>query len=133
MCQIKKKHNYLALSISDLWMVWRWHGIPRVYCYYFSLEPTVRKDTRMRTTSVTFMVISFSKVALWKLIDHSYVQTPFSTNMRHIDNNILKDTLQFFILRTWINMRAKSFIKTSVNLTKTRINEGAWKKIGTQI
>ena len=30
----------------------------------------------------------------------------------------------FFVLRTWINMRAKSFIKTSVNTTETRIDEG---------
>ena len=29
-------------------------------------------------------------------------------------------------------MRAKSFIKTSVNVTETRIDEGAWKKIVTQ-
>ena len=26
-------------------------------------------------------------------------------------------------------MRAKSFIKTSVNVTETKIDEGAWKKI----
>ena len=50
----------------------------------------------------------------------------------HIANSILKDTLQFFILRTWINMRTKSFVKTSVNVTETRIDEGAWKKIVTQ-
>ena len=73
-----------------------------------------------------------SEVALWKLHDHCYVQSRFSTNTRHIDNSILKDILQFFILRIWINMRAKSFIKTSVNVTETRIDEGAWKKIGTQ-
>ena len=29
-------------------------------------------------------------------------------------------------------MRAKSFIKTSVNVTETRIDEGAWKNIATQ-
>ena len=31
-----------------------------------------------------------------------------------------------------INMHAKSFVKTSVNITETRIDEGAWKKIVTQ-
>ena len=71
-------------------------------------------------------------MAFWKLLDHSYVQSPFSTNTRHIDNSILKDTLQFFILRTWINMRAKSFIKTSVNVTDTGIDEDVWKNIVTQ-
>ena len=49
--------------------------------------------------------------------------------MRHIDNSILKYTLQFYILRTWINRRAKSFSKTSVNVTETRIDDDAWKKI----
>ena len=57
--QTKKKHDSLVLSRSDLWMVWRWHGIPRAFCYYLCLEPTVRKDTWMRTTSVTVMVIFF--------------------------------------------------------------------------
>ena len=70
----------------------------------------------------------FSKVAFWTLLDHSYVQSPFSTNTRHFDNSNLKDTLQFFILRAWINMRAKSFIKILVNVTETRIDEGTWKK-----
>ena len=65
-------------------------------------------------------------------LDHGQVQSPFSTNTRHIANSILKDTLQFFILRTWINMRTKSFVKTSVNVTETRIDEGTWKKIVTQ-
>ena len=73
-----------------------------------------------------------SEVALWKLHDHCYVQSRFSTNTRHIDNSILKDILQFFILRIWINMRAKSFIKTSVNVTETRIDEDVWKKIVAQ-
>ena len=65
-------------------------------------------------------------------LDHSQVQSPSSINTRHIANSILKNTLQFFILRTWINMRAKSFIKTSVNFTETRIDKGAWKKRVTQ-
>ena len=55
----KEKCDSLALSRSDLWMVWRCHGIPRVYCYYFYLEPTVRKKTWMRTASVTVMVHFF--------------------------------------------------------------------------
>ena len=58
--------------------------------------------------------------------------TPSSTNTRHIANSILKDILQFFILRAWINMGTKSFVNTSLNVTETRIDEGAWKKIVTQ-
>ena len=131
MYQKEKKHGSLVLNRCDFWMVWRRHGIPRVRYYYLCLEPTVRKDTWMRTTSVTVMVI-FSKVAFWKLLDHSYVQSPFSTNTRHIDNSIFKDTILFSILQTSMNMRAKSFIKTSVNVTETRIDEGAWQMIVTQ-
>ena len=37
------------------------------------------------------------------------------------------DTLQFYILRTWIKMRA--WIKTLVNATETKIYEGAGKNI----
>ena len=47
------------LSRSGLWMIWIGHSIPRVYCYYFCLEPTVTNDTAMRTTSVTVIVIFF--------------------------------------------------------------------------
>ena len=115
MSQTKEKCDSLVLSRSDLWRAWRCHGIPRVCCYYFCLEPTVRKDAWMRTTSVTVMAF-FSKVAFWKLLDHSYVQSSFPIITRHIENSILKDTLQLNILRTWIKLRAKSFIKTSVNM-----------------
>ena len=92
-------------------MPWYLH----VYCYYFCLEPTVRKDAWMRTTSVTVMAF-FSKVAFWKLLDHSYVQSSFQIITRHIENSILKDTLQLNIFLTWINLRATSFIKTSMNM-----------------
>ena len=57
MSQINKKCDSLVLSRSYLWMVWRCHGISRVHRYYFCLETTVRKDTWMRMTSVTVMVI----------------------------------------------------------------------------
>ena len=72
----------------------------------------------------------FSKVAFWKLLHHSYVRiVPSQQLRRHIDKSILRDTLQLYILRTWMNMRTKFFIKTSVNVTETKIDEGAWKKI----
>ena len=55
----KEKCDSLVLSRSDLWMVWRCHGIPRVYFHYFYLELTVGKDTWMRTASVAVMVPFF--------------------------------------------------------------------------
>ena len=92
MSQTKETCDSLVLSRSEFGIVWRCHGILRVCCYYFCLEPTVRKDAWMRTTSVTVMVF-FSKVPFWKLLDHSYVQSSFPINTRHIKNSILKDTL----------------------------------------
>ena len=114
MSQTKEKCGSLVLSRSDLWIVWRCHCIPHVYCYYSCVEPTVRKDAWMRTTSVTVMIFS-SKVAFWKLLDHSYVKSSFPIITRHIANSILKDTLQLNIFQTWINFY-QSFIKTSVNM-----------------
>ena len=116
MPQTKGKCDSLVLSRSELWMVWQCYGIiPRVHWNYFCLEPTVGKGTWMRAISVTVMIICL-KVAFWKILHHSYVQSSFSVITRHIENSILKDTLQLNIFRTWINLRATSFIKTSVNM-----------------
>ena len=113
MSQINEKCDSLILSRSYLWMVWICHGIPRAHRYNFCLEPTARKDTCMRTAFVTVMVILFENSIL-KLLYHSYVQSYFSRITRHIETNILKDTLQLNNLRTWINIGAKYFIKTLV-------------------
>ena len=126
MSQTKEKCDSLVLSRSDLWIVWRCHGIPRVCCYYFCLEPTLRKDAWVRTTSVTVMAF-FSKMAFWKLLDHSNIQISFPIITRHIENSILKDTLQLNIFRTWMNLRATSFIKTSVNM-KQKSMTMPWKR-----
>ena len=85
---------------------------------FFYLEPTIRKDTWMRTTSVTAMVV-FSKVPLFfQLLDYSYVQSSFSVIKRHIDCNVLKSILQLNILRTWINIRANSFNQKSTKVPR---------------
>ena len=97
MSQTNEKCDSLVLTRSELWIVWRYHGIPRVCCYYFCLEPAVRKDAWMRTTSVTVTAF-FSKVAFRKLLDHSSVQSSFPINTRHIENSILKEypTVEYF-------------------------------------
>ena len=79
-------------------------------------------------TSVTIMVIFFESGILKVTWSQLCSNSPFN-NYKHIDKSILEDTLQLYILRRWINMRAKSFFKTSVNVTETKIHEGAWKKI----
>ena len=43
MSQTKKKCDSLVLSRSYLWMVWRCHGILRVYRYYFCFRTNGRK------------------------------------------------------------------------------------------
>ena len=59
--QTKRKCDSLVLSRSYLSMEWRFHVIPRVHCCHFCLEPTVRRDAWLRTTSVTVMVILFER------------------------------------------------------------------------
>ena len=108
-------------------VVWRWHGIPRVYCYYFCLELTVRKDTWVRTTCVTVMVIFVESGILkvtWSQLCSKYLLNNYEPHwQQHFE---VYPTVLY--LRTRINMRAKSFNKTSVNVTEAKINEGARKR-----
>ena len=48
-------------------------------------------------------------------------ESSFSTVTKHIDNRILKETLQLNILQTWVNILAKSFIKASINMKRKSI------------
>ena len=45
----------------------------------------------------------------------------------YTDNSILKDILRLKILRTWIKIRANSFIKTLVNIMKWKSTKVPWK------
>ena len=51
----------------------------------------------------------------------SIFKAPCQQLGRHINNIILKETLQLKILRTWINILANSFIKTWVNIMKWKL------------
>ena len=127
MSQTKEKHDSLVLSRSDLWVVWRSHGITCLLLFLFRTNSN--KGHLDQNNFHHCYGYFFLKVAFWKLLDHSYIPSPLSTVTRHTDNNILKDTLQFYILWTWINMHTISFIKTVVNVTETRIDGSAWKKV----
>ena len=72
----------ILLSRANFWMVWRWHGISYFQCYFFCLEPTVKRTLGWER--------SFLKVLLKKLLDISYVQSSLSTFTRHTDNGIWK-------------------------------------------
>ena len=115
--QTKEKHDSLVLSRSNIWMVWRWNGILRVHCYYFCLEPKVRKENlnkndfrhgydmffESRILKVSLSQIS-SKSLLniydvrWKQHFERYPTVLYFTDMEHV--------------------HVKSFIKTLLNITK---------------
>ena len=114
MTQTREKWNSLVLSRGDFYMVERCHGIPCFYFIYlfiyFCLEATIKRNTWIRTISVTVMVI-ISKVLFWKLLDINNVQlysNIFLNNYKAHWQRHFKDTLQ--ILRTWINIHANSFL-----------------------
>ena len=112
MIQTREKWNSLALSRADFCMVESGHGIPCFYfiLFFFCLEATIKRNTWIRTISVTVMVI-ISKVLFWKLLDINNVQlysNIFLNNYKAHWQRHFKDTLQ--ILRTWINIHANSFL-----------------------
>ena len=81
--------------------------VPRYFVFsflFFCLEPTVTKNTWMRTTSIIVMVI-FPKVLFWKLLDHGYVQSFINNYEAHLKRH-LRETLHLRILRKCINLRA---------------------------
>ena len=90
-----------------------------VLTFIFLFRTTSKKRHLDENDFDTVMVV-FSKVPYWMLLDHSYIQSSFSIIVKHIDNSILKDTLQLKILRTWIKIRSNSFIKTWVNMMKRK-------------
>ena len=49
---------------------------------------------------VTYAGENLREVLLSKLLEHEYVQTYWSTIIRHIDNTVSKDTLLLKILQT---------------------------------
>ena len=55
----KQKRNMTPFFWINLTFEWYEDHMVFCYCSYFCLEPAVRKDTWMRTTSVTVMVIFF--------------------------------------------------------------------------
>ena len=54
------------------------------------------------------------------LLDYNDVRSSLSIIMMHIDNSVLKDTLQLKVLQKLIKIGANSFIKTWVNIIKRK-------------
>ena len=91
----------------------------RVFISIFCLEPTLGKDTSMRASSATVMVF-FSKVQFWKLLDHNYVQTSCSRIARHIEKSIFQEIPLLKILWTWIKICANTFVETWAKIMKQK-------------
>ena len=118
MTQTTEKWDSMVSSKADFWMLWSCHGIP---CFHFSFlfRSNSKKNTRMRSTFVTVMVL-FQKrhfggyliSAIFKILNNCEAHW-----QQH-----LKDTLQLKILQTWINMRINSFLD---KYDETKMNEGA--------
>ena len=101
-------------------LTFKWYEDAMVFCVFIFifLLRTKGKTVRLNENDVRHCCRNFSKVPFWKLLDHRYVRSSFSKIMRHIDNNILKDTLPLKILRTWINVGVNCFIKTWEDIMK---------------
>ena len=89
----------------------------RVLIFIFLFRTNVKKEY-LYESSCAFVMIIFSKVLFWKLLDHTYVQRSFSRIARRMKNSILKEILQSKILQTCIKIRANTSIKTWENIMK---------------
>ena len=83
---------------------------------FFCLGPNVRKNTWMKTASVTVLVI-LSKVLFWKLLDHRL----FLNNYEAYWQQDLRDTLQLKILWKWINIHANHFLVKHMKQKLTKV------------
>ena len=88
------------------------------YLFIRTVELVVRRVLNYNLI-VTYAGEDLREVLLSKL-KHEYFQTFWSTITRHIDNTVLKDMLLLKILQMWMNIRAYSFIKTWINVTKRK-------------
>ena len=96
-----------------------------VFIHIFCLGSTVRKNTWMRTTSVTVIVIflnSCSDNITWSNLCLEF----FFSNYKALWERQLRDTLQLKNLGKRINIRANSFLG---KYHETKIDKGAWKII----
>ena len=66
------------------------NNIPCVHFYFFCLRPMVRKDSCMRATSVTVMVI-FQNWHFESYLIATMFKVPFQQFTKYIDNSILKN------------------------------------------
>ena len=85
-----------------------------IFCvsiFYFCLEPTVPEQLVGKDFhDYSHYYAIFSESNIFKLLDHSCIQSYFATITKHFDNSIWNDALQLLkILRTWITIWTNYF------------------------
>ena len=137
MTKSRVKWESLVLSRADFWMVWRCHGIPFFHFYVFCVEPNARKNNLMKATSVTFMTI-FSEVSFWKLLDHSYVPSSFSTISMNIENGNWKTPyswksfrilINIALILSWVNIMKRKLTRKPGKLSVAQISEPVLQRV----
>ena len=137
MTKSRVKWESLVLSRADFWMVWRCHGIPCFHFYVFCVEPNARKNNLMKATSVTFMTI-FSEVSFWKLLDHSYVPSSFSTISMNIENGNWKTPyswksfrilINIALILSWVNIMKRKLTRKPGKLSVAQISEPVLQRV----
>ena len=126
MIQTTENWDSLVLSRADFWMVWRFHGIPCFYFYFFLFRSNGKKNTWMRAIFVTVMVIisqvsteSYWMSAVFKVL----------TTSRHIDNGIWKTTYNW---RFCGHGSTYMLILSRVNIMKQKWAKVPWKLLVAQ-
>ena len=94
---IKRKTLSTPLFWADL--TFEWYEDDMVFCAFIVI--IFRTNDKKRYLDANDFRqcygIFFWKLAFWKLLDHSFVQSPFPAVTKHIDNCILKDNPRFYI------------------------------------
>ena len=85
----KQEENGLVLSRGDFWMIWRCHSIPCFHFYFLFRNNGIREQLYQNDFCCCYGEICFESV-IPQVLDHSYVQSSFSTITRHLDNGIWK-------------------------------------------
>ena len=79
----KAREEWHSLVLNGTKLPW----YPVFLFLFFCLELTVRNNAWIRTNCVTLTIIN-SKVPFWKLLDHRYVQSYFSTITWYLERHL---------------------------------------------
>ena len=107
--------------MNSMKMPWYLH----VYCYYFCLEPTVRKDAWMRTTSVTVMAFFSSGIlkVTWSQLCSKFLPNNYEAHWKqHFERY---PTVEYF---PDMDQLTRNIFHQDFGKHKTKINDSASKR-----